>query len=304
MRLIVFVYFSYTLLRTYDVPRYLGCRVLQMAPNGGIINLSPMPLPRDLHDLASRPELTTWLMRMLLCILIPGIMDDPKGTASVRCPNNLVAFIELLIHLHFVGFPSHWLSDFLREVLNNKVETDLAPYLGTLPIPVTEATRRVARRKIYLSPWLVEFETILAMSYEAIPFPLSTPEDFSTTFSDIGLFETTIKSESFNPMTSLPRWNPYTPVISLMFFKPGEYDRPAQLISRMADILEGKIDTTKRTLHILTVVEKFSIKDGVVRWRMSKERIGRMRTEGWVMISYRSDAREFGTPRFPLRVIS
>lgn len=280
------------LLRVQDVPRYLGCRVLKMSPAWDIINLAPNPLPRPLQELASRNELVSWLTSVFLSTVIPG-----KGSAqitSVRYPNNLVAFVELLIHLHSVGFPTHWLSDFLQSVLSDSLTTDVAPYTGKLPIPVSELFRRVPKRKVCLEPWLADLENILAMSYESLPFAFSAPSGFARSFSDIGLYETTLSPFLFNPATSMDMLPPHVPVISLIFYKPGSFS-PEYLSSNLVQIVEGKKLAGQGELFVLTAVERFSKRDGVIRWRMSKKRMREMKMQKWVMISYRFDVDDTGS---------
>lgn len=293
--LIKYISFRYMLVRVQDVPRYLGCRVLRMSPAWDIINLAPNPLPRPLHELASRNELVSWLTRVFFAIIIPG-----KGNAhitSVRYPNNLVAFIELLVHLYRVGFPAHWLADFLQSVISDSLTTDIAPYLGKLPIPVAEIYRRVTRRKVCLEPWLADLENILAMSYESLPFAFCGPPGFSKSYSEIGLFETTISQHVLDPATSMNMLPPHVPVVSLIFYKPGSF-APRYLLSNLTQIIEGKKLTGQGELFVLTSVESFSIKDGVVRWRMSKKRIRKMKMQKWVMISYRFDVDDIGQLSF------
>ncbi|EIW51999.1 uncharacterized protein TRAVEDRAFT_136302 [Trametes versicolor FP-101664 SS1] len=108
-------FYTYTQLLPQDVPRYLGCRVIRSQAVMDVLVLGPLPLPRPLSDLASRDELTTWLTRVLFNTLIPGRTCMPPQ--NVRLPNNLVAFFGLLMHLNRVGYPAHWLSDFLGRVL-------------------------------------------------------------------------------------------------------------------------------------------------------------------------------------------
>lgn len=278
-------------MRVQDVPRYLGCRVLKMSPAWDIINLAPNPLPRPQHELASRNELVTWLTRVFFAIIIPG-----KGGAqvtSVRYPNNLVAFVELLIHLLGVGFPAHWLADFLQSLLSDSLTTDVAPYPGKLPIPVAEIYRRVSRRKVCLEPWLADLENILAMSYECLPFAVSGPSGFAKSHSEIGLFETTISQYLFDPASSMNMLPPQVSVVSLVFYKPGSFS-PGYLLSNLAQIIEGKKLTGQGELFVLTVVERFSIRDGVIRWRMSRKRIRKMKMQKWVMVSYRFDVDDLG----------
>ncbi len=54
---------------------------------------------------------------VLRTLPVPTLMD----------PHNLVAFFALLLHLHRVGFPGHWLSEFLARVLGGSMVSDIEP---------------------------------------------------------------------------------------------------------------------------------------------------------------------------------
>ena len=156
----------YTLLLPGDLPRYLGCDLVRNDAPIGLVLLGTRKLPLPFSELASREQLFTWLSRVLIYTVIPGHGGSSRGF-RVRLPNNLVAFFDLVIYLHGVGFPGHWLSEFLQSILNNNLITDVAPYVGRWPIPVSDMKRRVPRRKVNLEPWLVEIDHFDDCSHRA-----------------------------------------------------------------------------------------------------------------------------------------
>lgn len=197
-----------------------------------------------------------------------------------RHPNNLLNFVNLLIHLRGVGFPAHWLSEFLSAILSNQIVTDVAPYVGLFPIPFSERTRRVPKRKINLGPWLSDLENILAVSYEAVPFPLSLPDYFAQSADEIGLFEAETTHRTIGSDA----------VIAFMFYKSTR--SPYQLSQSLVDVLEGRIKVDSGELQILTMIDTLDMINRVVKWKMSKERFKTMKREGWYMIPYRFDMPE------------
>ncbi|KAJ6496322.1 hypothetical protein C8R45DRAFT_1132445 [Mycena sanguinolenta] len=122
---------TYTHLKVQDLPRYLGCRAIYMDAFD-VTCLAPEPLPRPNQDLAKREDLKTWLIRIFLSILVNGKNAYPL--AKVVAPHTIVMFIHLLIHLHKVGYPGHWLGDFLATLLSNTLITDILPFTNTYPI--------------------------------------------------------------------------------------------------------------------------------------------------------------------------
>ena len=122
---------GYTLPLPKGVPRYLGCNFISIEVATDLIILEPKRLPQRLSDLASREEISRWLTHILLYTIVPG--HGGLKSVHVSLPNNLVAFIDLLVYLDGVGFPGHWLSDFIWSVLADNLVTDIAPYLGKWP---------------------------------------------------------------------------------------------------------------------------------------------------------------------------
>ena len=228
----------------------------------GVFQLAPEPLPRPLTTLASREELNIWLTRVLFSALVPGIPQ--KGHHLIRYPINLATFVGLLIHLHSVGFPSHWLTEYLHQVLAGSLTSEVAIYRGQLSIPLSDNTWWVSRCKVCLDPWRVDFENILALSYEALAFPISLPDDFVKTFDEIGLFEVLVPRHKFTPRTAMNLVSPFNPVMALMFYKPGLY-QPDNVAKRINKVLEGNIVKKPGELYIMTTVDEFNMWNGFIR---------------------------------------
>ncbi|KAI0737520.1 hypothetical protein C8Q80DRAFT_1125297 [Daedaleopsis nitida] len=227
---------TYTLLKIKDVPRYLGCTLLNSNAVMEILLLGPSPsLPRPLSELATREELTTWLTRVLFNTFIPG-RSEPVLPCDTRLPHNLVAFFGLLVYLHRIGYPGHWLSDFLARVLSGRMLSDVVPYTGEYPIPVDEYRRRVPARVVCTDPWLVEFETIIATAYYATPFPVASalPADSSRDAEDVAVWEV-----------------PYHPVTHLLFFRADKLSAD-EVIVDMREIFEGRSSLAPGTFFVLT----------------------------------------------------
>ncbi|OJT04049.1 hypothetical protein TRAPUB_5285 [Trametes pubescens] len=250
-----------------------------------VLVLGALPLPHPLEDLASRDELTTWLTRVLFNTLIPGRTRLPPE--NVRLPNNLVAFFGLFMHLHCVGYPAHWLSEFLGRLLSGSMVSDIVPYGNMWPIPLEDMRRRVPSRHVRTDPWLVEFENIVATAYYAIPFPVTSmlPTGFSCEPEDIVVWEAGVTatlpfSTSWNPLMGYG--SPYEPVTRLLFYRPSA-DAPGTLISGMPWIFEGAASPPPGTFFVLTAQELVQYETHI-RFRLSTCRIERMRAEKWSMV--------------------
>ncbi|OSD01022.1 hypothetical protein PYCCODRAFT_1478791 [Trametes coccinea BRFM310] len=283
-------FYNYTYLLIKDVPRYLGCQVINPQAVMDVLVLGSLPLPRPRSELASRDELTNWLTRVLFSTFLPGKPRLPPQ--SVRLPHNIVAFFELLMHLSRVGFPVHWLSDFLARVLSGSMVSDIAPYSGFLPIPLSEMHRRVPSRRVRTDPWLVEFENIIATGYHAIPFPIAyaLPEGFSREPEDIRVWEVrTTPTQPFAIMWGFFSNNgsPYEPTARLLFYRPSQ-TTPAEVIKGLHSVFEGATSHAPGSFFILTAQDVMQY-DKRIRFRLSRRRVEKMKEEKWAMLAYRQD---------------
>ncbi|PBK68015.1 hypothetical protein ARMSODRAFT_1005025 [Armillaria solidipes] len=144
----------------------------------------------------------------------------------------------------------------------------------TLQNPWQLYTRRVPMRRINLDPWCMELKTVLAEGYEALPFPvlLSSP-------CDIGVFEVSVPTEVYPRPSNLD-------VMALVFCNP-KVSMVEDLLSSIDDILEG---TRVAPLHILTAALAIDLRrNGVIKWRMSRESVRSMKREGWVFAVFSTD---------------
>ena len=279
----------YTFLKPEDVPRFLGCRIITGTPVFGILSLARLntdyPLP--LSKLATRKELMRWLSTHLVNTLVPGMVHYP-GPNRIRLANNPIAFFLLLLYLHSIGYPSHWLSEFLQSVLRNDLTTE-AVRATKVPIPLSHATANVSARKVDLAPWVPEFEMIVALAKAGLPFYIRLPENFATTPEEIGTYEASYRrtESSRLPVTSLSPWD-HTAM--LVFWRSNSIMYPedvSQLI--IGSVSEKGRATPRNDLVVVNCLE--GLDDKKVRWKLAKKRVEKMRREGdWEMALFRSDA--------------
>jgi hypothetical protein len=218
---------SYTLLDARDMPAFLRCTLLD--PNKPIQSevgllpvLEPIPAP-------SKSKLCFWLSSVLVNL----ICSAPPASLPKRVdqPNNFAAFVHLLIYLkNVVGIPSHWLSDFLVALLDNKWSTSAVPHHQTLPItrnPYGTANREPT--KMNLDVRRADLQITVSDLRPLIPFPLPShsptepTENLILGSDDI----VTLRATGLAPYAGeysrrTPQASPFTPVVSLAFFKVPE----------------------------------------------------------------------------------
>jgi len=291
-----------------EVPRFLGCRIINSHALADVLSVGHVQSRSPIKDLATREELIRWLNRQLVNTLSPG--GPHYGIVRVKSPNNMVAFVNLLVHLCGLGFPAHWISDYVQNVLADKVVTRAIPARG-LPIPVSDihSSQQGADRKLGLGPWIAELETILASVQKGLPFFISLPMDdgivVASELEDIGKFEAKVRS--FMGLRLMQRiFSPFDPVANLLFWKPSPSSgRNEQTLKNEGEkIIKQEVDGVLSSVgqanskwngkfFILTAQENLD-QDKSVSWRMAKKRIERMRNEGWVMMVITSDFRIAG----------
>ncbi|CAA7262632.1 unnamed protein product [Cyclocybe aegerita] len=284
---------NYVLLRADQFPRFLGCSVLSHTfPVGNHMALKSLPLPRALHELASKDDLHRWLAHLLLCTLSNGKRMIPD-TKWIALPNNLGAFIHLLTHLHRVGFPSHWLGDFLQSVVSDTLFCDVEPYNGHLPVPVSEIDRRIPRRKVHLGGWRAELEVILALVADVVPFSVGISPEF-TAIEDI------MRCECDALLLPGAECN-IGKIHALLFFDPSQDYHPVGIINNLSAVLNGNSRMKNARFQIFLGQNEIDLyQKNAVSWKISRKWHRKMKVEGWSMIVFRTDTRSPVT--FPISV--
>ncbi|KAI0366579.1 hypothetical protein BV20DRAFT_971757 [Pilatotrama ljubarskyi] len=292
---------TYTHMLPEYIPRYLGCRIVRWRAVMEVLTMGPRPLPMPYTELAPKAELTSWLTRVLFNAFITGHSREPPQ--NVRLPHSLVAFFGLLMHLHRVGYPAHWLSDFLARVLSGRMISDIAPYTDEWPIPLQDLDRRVPLRTVRTDPWLVEFENIVATADYAIPFAIATslPPGFVHDPDDIQVWEALLTatlpfSTTWNEFTRY--MSPYEPVSRLLFYRPSLVV-PQEVINNMRSVFEGRWSPPVGSFFVLTAQELLRYQDRV-RFRLSRKRVEKMKAEKWRMLVYRNDTGDIATRPVPV----
>lgn len=256
------------------------------------IALLSIPLPRPLDELASKAELHRWLGHLLLCTLCNGTPRAQPG--RVEFPNNINAFLHVLIHLHRVGFPAHWISEFLQSMVSNNLITTAQPYLDKTPIPSSEARNRIPATKIHLEAWQAEFQNIIASTLPATPFALNLPQDYPT-YDEIRTFKATVKPLNLEQHPAALRWGSLIysgrdKTAGLLFYKPTQGIDAEFITRRIPGLFTGIKELRDIQVQIMLCPETFDM-DGKkeVSWKMSQAWYDRMKKEKWCMAVYRTD---------------
>ena len=130
--------------------------------------------PLSFPNLLPRAKLSKWLFTIFFKITVPA---NRKGQdwhhTLIYAPLNLTVFFRLLIHLQQVGYPSHWLSEILVQILEDQVITSARPP-QTSPLSIQESQRDYQMKRLSTAPFVTEMATLTAMFLPLLPFSVIT----------------------------------------------------------------------------------------------------------------------------------
>ena len=129
--------------------------------------------PLDFSSLLPRPALQKWLFALFLKIALPVNRTSQPWDTLIYCPLNLTIFFRTLIHLHKTGYPSHWISEVLIQIIENKVTTSARPP-QTSPLDIKEAQTLNPLKKLSTAPFVTEMKTLATIFQPILPFALIT----------------------------------------------------------------------------------------------------------------------------------
>lgn len=201
-----------------DLKRYFALRIINPNAVQDVLTLnSYQPLPQPLEALATKREVFMWLTKLFLSHIHPGY-TEPRPRL-VKMPNGLPAFFGLLVRLREIGYPAHWLSEWVQNIVDCEAIADSLVFKSTLPRPVRE--KKVApEHKVRTDPYLLEIEKILAVGNESLPFSVRLPRSVfegkeATSYRDIGTFEAT----GLEPTIEYGMFYNHDAVAALLFYK-------------------------------------------------------------------------------------
>lgn len=282
-----------------DLERYLGIRTLNSKAVQDALTLASSPRPRPLASLASREQLHSWLSRLLLSLIWSGKAQARPNT--IKLPNNLVVFVKLMYELRDIGYPSHWLSDFLHAVFNGTLQVDHSVYRDKTPRPVSDIYKRVSPYRVRLDPWYAELAMLLTSTGHCLPFAVQIPDALAASPDEIGAFRAN-PARNMHALESMMAFPRNDNVFAMLFYRPDEAglrDSSAlrSFIPGLPSVIEGKTTPPPGTFHVLTTLDALDLGRPVpeVRWKMSRTLTAKMRRERWMFVLWRMDFHSVGT---------
>ncbi|KAH6901879.1 hypothetical protein BKA70DRAFT_1307700 [Coprinopsis sp. MPI-PUGE-AT-0042] len=258
-------------------------------------HMSAIPRVKLFSSTVSKKEVHQYLSALLFRVLCPP--TAPTMPPRLDEPINFVTFFGLLVYLcQKASCPSHWVGDFVQSLVNDTFSTDAVAFTGMLPMTEAKKPRPLAApRKINLEPWQLEMENILVPSQSALPFAVTLPGRYSTSYEAIKLYRAPVRS-TVNRLET-PH-NTRTAV--LIFYRASDAARgdlvASTLPSRVTDLIEGRDSALAgMEVQMLTSPEIVDLHKGYVMWKMSQGRFDRMKKEEWKVMVYITNQARIGS---------
>jgi hypothetical protein len=124
---------------------------------------------REYKTLMPKAKLQIWLYRLFLKTALPVDKYMITDWELIYSPLNLTYFFRLCAHLHSIGYPAHWLSEVVSNLLSGTITTTARPPRSE---PLEPREIDAARKPLAQSvaPFTAELSTLAAMWQLLLPF--------------------------------------------------------------------------------------------------------------------------------------
>lgn len=132
------------------------------------------PNAHSYPDLLPRKAFTKWFYGLFFRWALP-FNQNPRIVAEIiLSPLNLTILFRLIPHLCTLGYPAHWLSEILTNIITNNVITTARPP-RTKPMRPADVKRKYAEKKLCTAPFAHEMATLAALFQPLLPFAVLSP---------------------------------------------------------------------------------------------------------------------------------
>ncbi|KAK8115740.1 hypothetical protein PG984_012242 [Apiospora sp. TS-2023a] len=235
-------------------------------------------------ELMPQASLTKWLCSHFLKICLPY----KRGPAFdlVSAPLNLTTFVRLLVHVSEIGYPAHWLSALVNNLLSGQVTTT-----ARAPRRYVLRTRDVDKvypaQKVSVEPWKMELAALISLWQPLLPFNLVTSSDMLAPAHEI--HEYTVQFPDF-----FHRESPYVPHFMLVFWNQHKLEQPpANIRSLLLEDEDGDTTTSARFVRreVVRVVTTFnwSTDHRAATFWLRRGDMEEMVRDDWLLYVWRTD---------------
>lgn len=136
--------------------------------------------PHPYSNLLPREELKRWLFALFFKLCVPVDQSGKPWEYMVLPTLNLSIYFRVLIHLHQIGYPAHWLAEILASIIENNVISSVRQF-HTSPLEPSELAQKHPTKKLSTAPYIPEVTTLTVLFQRILPFAILTILPFPKT---------------------------------------------------------------------------------------------------------------------------
>ncbi|KAK8085415.1 hypothetical protein PG997_006686 [Apiospora hydei] len=193
------------------------------------------PKTLKFEELMPQASLTRWLYSHFLKICLP--YERGPAFDLVYAPLNLTMFMRLLVHVSELGYPAHWLSTLINNLLGGEVTTTArAPRRYVL---TTQDVDKVhPPRKVSVKPWTMEFAALISLWQHLLPFGLISSSHLLAPLDEMHEYTVKFPHPFFHPESG------HVPHFMLVFWNQQKLESPLQTSARFVRSEVVRVVTT------------------------------------------------------------
>ena len=130
--------------------------------------------PHNFSALLPRKQFTKWFYSLFFRLVLPMKLVLAMKTKIIFSPLNLCILLRLITQLRGFGYPSHWLSEPLLNIIHNAVTTTARPPRAK-PMRPADVKRNYPDKKLCTAPFGNELSTLARLFQPLLPFELTSP---------------------------------------------------------------------------------------------------------------------------------
>lgn len=236
-------------------------------------------------ELMARSMTENFFQAHLLKVYLPYPRTKYCTSYDVRTPLNPTVLFRLLIHFHKMGYPAHWLSEILGNMLEGVITTmSRAP--SQMVMTVKEALKSHPSISTCTNPWLAELSTFASIWQHLLPFGLLFNGNLLPALDSIKSYS--IKLPPPPKEDCLAR-----AVFALVFWDCSRGSLPYDLRKILLDDEHGDRSTSARSIresgvHVLTTFKWLQEANTASFWLRS-DAIDTMQQGDWKVYIWRLD---------------
>ncbi|KAK7943594.1 uncharacterized protein PG986_012707 [Apiospora aurea] len=237
------------------------------------------------EELMPQASLTRWLYSHFVKICLP--YERGPAFDLVYAPLNLTMFIRLLVHVSELGYPAHWLSTLINNLLGGEVTTTArAPRRYVLKTQDVDKVH--PPRKVSVKPWTMEFAALISIWQPLLPFGLISSCRLLAPLDEIHEYTARFPHPFFHPESG------HLPHFMLVFWNQQKLESPpANLRPLLLDDEDGDTTTSARFVRseVVRVVTTFnwSTDRQTATFWLRRGDMAEMVGEDWLLFVWRTD---------------